>query len=64
MTDTALFTGEEHVTATMDEYKTRLAAVKARIDAYSADCMRRYATDEYHAASARIRGASQFIAGE
>jgi len=64
MTDTALFTGEAHVNATIAGYKARLGVVRERIDAYSADCMRRYATDEYHAASARLRGAAQFLAGD
>ena len=63
-TDTMLFDGADHVAGIAGEYKTRLTAVKARIDAYHADCMRRYATDEYHAAAARIRGAAQWLAGE
>ena len=64
MTDTMLFTGEETVNATIDEYKQRMSVVKARIDAYNADCMRRYATDEYHDAAARLRGAAGFLAGD
>ena len=63
-TEAMLFDGAGHVASIAEEYKSRLAAVKARIDAYNADCMRRYATDEYHAAAARLRGAAQFLAGD
>ena len=63
-TESMLFDGAGHVASIAEEYKTRLTAVKERIDAYNADCMRRYATDEYHAAAARIRGAAQWLAGD
>ena len=63
-TEAALFDGADHVTSVAEEYKTRLTAVKDRIDAYHADCMRRYATDEYHAAAARLRCAAGWLAGD
>jgi hypothetical protein len=64
MTDTALFTSEEHVNATIGEYKTRLAAVRQAVDEYHQHCQRRYATDEYHQTAARLRGAAGFLAGD
>lgn len=65
MTGTALFTGEEHVTATMDEYKQRLTAVRERYDAYHPDMhSRRSVADEYHQVADRLRGAAAFLAGD
>lgn len=65
MSDTALFTGEEHVTATLDEYKARLAAVRERYDAYHPDMYsRRSVADEYHLVADRLRGAAGFLAGD
>jgi hypothetical protein len=62
--DGMLFTGEETVNATIAEYKVRMSAVKQRVDEYHADCQRRYATDEYHAAADRLRGAQGWLAGD
>ena len=63
-TEAQLFTSEEHITATIGEYKNRLAAVKAAVDEYDQICQRRYATDEYHQVAARLRGAAGFLAGD
>ena len=63
-TETMLFDGADHVAEVAEEYKTRLTAVKARIDAYECDGGRRYATDEYHAAAQRLRGAAGWLAGD
>jgi hypothetical protein len=65
MTDTALFTGEELVNATISEYKQRLSVVKQRYDEYHPDmASRRYVADEYHATADRLRGAAGFLAGD
>src|SRR5690348_9617001 len=65
MTDTALFTAEEHITSTIAAYEARLAIVLERYDAYHPEmASRRYVADEYHTTCDRIRGARAFLAGD
>jgi hypothetical protein len=62
--ETALIDGVAHVASIAEEYKTRLAAVRERITSYHPDCQYRYASDEYHQAAHRMRGAAEFLAGD
>jgi hypothetical protein len=64
MTDTALFTGEEHITSTIAQYEARLAEVSQAIAERHQHLQLRYATDERRQVEDRIRGARNFLAGE
>jgi hypothetical protein len=59
-----LFTGEETVNDTIAEYKARLTLVKARYDAYHADCQRRATGDCYHDVARNLRNAAAWLAGD
>jgi len=65
MTDTALFTSEEHITATIAEYEARMAVVKQRYADYHPDVTsRRYVADSYGDAARNLRAAKSWLAGE
>jgi len=65
MTDTALFTGTEHLTDVIDQYKARLTLIKARYDAYHPEMQsRRYVSDGYHDVARSLRAAQAWLAGE
>jgi len=64
-TDTQLFTSEQHVQATIDEYAARLAVVRERYDAYHPDMVsRRWVADSYHDAARGVRSAKGWLAGD
>lgn len=63
MADT-LFSGADLITRRADEYKARLALVKARIDAYHEDCQRRAASDTYHDTARSLRAVASWLVGD